>query len=50
MNEPLPEWGPQERDARLALNCLRLELTPDVANDLIGKVLAAFEEIRKERK
>jgi len=50
MKEPLPEWGPEERDARLALNCLRLEVSPDVANDVIKKVLSAFEEIRKERK
>jgi hypothetical protein len=46
MKEPLPEWGPAERNARLALNCLRYEVAPAVANDLIGAVLAAFAELR----
>jgi hypothetical protein len=46
MKEPLPEWGPAEREARLALNCMRLELEPSIAQDIIDRVLAAFAELR----
>jgi hypothetical protein len=45
----LPEWGPKECDARKALNCVRLELEPSVAQDLIGSVLAAFAELQADR-
>jgi hypothetical protein len=46
MMEPMPEWGPAEREARRVLNALRLELPPAVANDAIALVLAAFAELR----
>ena len=46
MKEPLEEWGPKEREARKALNCIRLELPTTVAHDLITCVLKAFEELR----
>jgi hypothetical protein len=47
MREPLPEWGPAERQARLCLNAMRLELEPSIAQDIITNVLAAFEELRR---
>jgi hypothetical protein len=45
MKVPLESWGPKEREARKALNCIRLELPTTVAQDLITCVLEAFEEI-----
>lgn len=46
MKKPLPEWGPAEIQARKALNCLRYEVAEDIANDVIGHCIAAFQEIR----
>lgn len=49
MKEPLPEWGPAECEARKALNCVRYELAPDIAQDVIDRVLTAFAELRDGR-